>query len=121
MNNPAAVRISHTPREADLGLRTLSNETGLSISVLPNGCLFAIEDRRAGGTIMINQVLGSALGGGIARLYLRFGSRRFIRQTVGPTADVEFGAAADRVVWAGETEGIRHETVLGLHARESLW
>ena len=121
MSNPPAARIRHTPREADLGLRTLSNESGLSVSVLPNGCLFAIEDRRAGGTLMINQILGSALGGGIARLYLRIGAEPLIREAVGPAADVEFGVAPDRFVWAGETEGIRHETVLQLHARESLW
>jgi len=30
-----------TPREGDLGLRRIANETGLSISVLPNGAVFA--------------------------------------------------------------------------------
>ena len=122
MSNPSAAHIRHTPREADLGLRTLSNESGLSLSVLPNGCLFAIEDRRAGGTIMINQVLGSALGGGIARLYLRIGTRAAHRPGGRPRcATSSSGVAADRFVWAGATDGIRHETVLRLHRRESLW
>src|SRR5438094_2566001 len=89
MTDPAAAHIRHTPREGDLGLRTVSNESGLAVSVLPNGCLFAIENRRENGTVMINQVLGSALGGGIARLYLRIGGERRIVQAVGPAARVE--------------------------------
>src|SRR5437868_10885855 len=70
---------------------------------------------------MINQVLGSALGGGIARIYLRAGAERRILEAVGPAADVAFGAASDRFVWTGEAEGIRHATTLWLHPRESLW
>src|SRR5260221_11170638 len=112
MTDPIADPIRRTPREADLGLRTVSNESGLSLSVLPNGCLFAIEDRRENGTVMINQVLGSALAGGIARLYLCVGPH--IVQAVGPAAAVEFGAAPDRFVWAGESASVRHEVTLVL-------
>ena len=32
-----------TPREEDLGLTRIANRTGLSISLLPNGAIFAIE------------------------------------------------------------------------------
>ena len=60
-----------TPRDNNLGLDRIENHAGLSISVLPNGCIFAIEHRREGGTTMINQLLGSPVDGGIARLYLR--------------------------------------------------
>lgn len=121
MTIPIAGAVRHTPREADLGLRTISNEAGLSLSVLPNGCLFAIEDRRESGTVLINQVLGTALGGGIGRLYLRVGSEPRIVQAVGPAADVAFGAASDRFLWAGETGGVHHEAALWVHPRESLW
>ena len=63
-----------TPREDDLGLRRISNLSGLSISVLPNGCVFAIEHQHERGRTLINQVQGSPLDGGIARLYLRVGA-----------------------------------------------
>ena len=62
-----------TPRDSDLGLRRLENSVGLSISALPNGCIFAIEHKATGGSTMLNQVLGSPVGGGIARFYLRTG------------------------------------------------
>ncbi|MGB6697292.1 MAG: hypothetical protein WBE80_00820, partial [Methylocella sp.] len=62
-----------TPRDNNLGLRRIENRAGLSVSVLPNGCIFAIEHRREDGTTMINQLLGSPVDGGIARLYLRIG------------------------------------------------
>ena len=63
-----------TPREADLGLRRIENVSGLSISVLPNGCLFAFEHRHQRGQTLINQIQGSPLDGGIARLLLRAGA-----------------------------------------------
>ena len=54
-----------TPKEADLGLVRIANTAGMAISVLPNGCLFAIEHQTGAGRILINQVHGSPLGGGI--------------------------------------------------------
>ena len=116
-----AADIRRTPREVDLGLSTVSNKAGLAVSVLPNGCLFAIEDRRAGGPITINQVLGTAFGGGIVRLYLRAGPKPDIHEAVGPAADVECGVGADRFVWRGQAEGIDYATTLWLHPEEPLW
>jgi hypothetical protein len=66
-------RTSPTPRDGDLDLRRLENSAGLSISALPNGCIFAIEHKTAHGRTMLNQVLGSAVGGSIGRIYLRTG------------------------------------------------
>ncbi len=37
------IRHFETPREDALGLQRLTNVAGLSLAVLPNGCLFAIE------------------------------------------------------------------------------
>ena len=68
------LRTFETPRERDLGLRRIANRAGLSISVLPNGCVFAIEHEHERGRTLINQVHGSPLGGGIARLFLRLGA-----------------------------------------------
>src|SRR5262245_52591227 len=70
---------------------------------------------------MINQILGSPLGGSVQRIYLRIGSEPCLAEAVGPGADIRFGAVTDRFVWAGEAEGVRHETVLWLHPTESLW
>ncbi|MGH6921811.1 MAG: cellobiose phosphorylase, partial [Geminicoccaceae bacterium] len=116
-------RIVTTPRDDDLGLRRIANRTGLSISVLPNGCVFAIEHQHERSRTMINQVLGSALQGGIARLYLRaHAPERLVAQTVGAGAQVlGFGAGDDRFAWQGETGGVRHRVVLWLHPTLSVW
>ena len=70
MTSPAA-RTFETPGEGDLGLLRVASRSGLSASVLPNGCVFAIEHRHERGRTLINQVPGSPLDGGIARLFLR--------------------------------------------------
>src|SRR5262245_5149747 len=115
-------RTCTTPRDNDLGLRRIANAAGLSVSVLPNGCLFAIEHEQAGSRIMLNQVLGSPVGGGIARLCLRVGgSHTRVVEIVGPTARVRVGADADRIVWEGETDAMRHRVTLWLPPERSLW
>ena len=51
---------------------------------------------------MINQLLGSPIDGGIARIYLRGGgTKSFCIEAAGPRANVRFGAAEDRFVWEG--------------------
>ena len=111
-----------TPRDSDLGLRRLTNSAGLSISVLPNGCIFAIEHQNVRGCTLLNQVLGSPIGGGIARIYLRIGGAApLITQVLGPGAKIRFGAAADRFVWAGETSGVHHRLTLWLQSRKNIW
>src|ERR1700676_3730589 len=106
---PSGKRNWATPRDNKLGLYRIENHAGLSISVLPNGCIFAIEHRREDGTTMINQLLGSPVDGGIARLYLRMGGAAPISvQATGPGVKGRFDAAGDRFVWEGETSGLRH-------------
>jgi cellobiose phosphorylase len=111
-----------TPRESDLGLHRIENRAGLSISVLPNGCIFAIEHRREDAATMINQLLGSPVEGGIARLYLRIGGAAPVSvEAAGSGAKGRFGAAADSFVWEGETSGLRHRVTLSLHPRDAAW
>src|SRR5580700_1630346 len=111
-----------TPRDSDLGLERIENRAGLSVSVLPNGCVFAIEHRREDGTIMINQLLGSPVDGGIARVYLRIGGASPISvEAAGPGARGQFGAAGEGFVWDGETSGLRHRVTLSLHPRDAAW
>ena len=107
-----------TPRDQDLGLRRIENDAGLSISLLPNGCIFAIEHRRSDGTIVINQLLGSPIDGSVGRIYLRVGGERpFSIQT----ASAQFTALGDRFVWEGETSHIRHRLTLSLQPRDAVW
>ena len=111
-----------TPRDGDLGLRRVENSPGLCISALPNGCIFAIEHKGNGGCTMVNQVLGSPVGGSIGRIYLRSGGPTpHVTQVLGPSAKTFFGAADDRFVWVGRTGGVHHRLTLWLHPRESLW
>ncbi|WP_291004294.1 cellobiose phosphorylase [Hyphomicrobium sp.] len=116
------VRVGKTPRDSDLGLQRLTNSTGLSLSVLANGCIFAVEHHHARGCTLINQVLGSPIDGGIGRVYLRIGAPRpRIAQVYGPRAKVQFGAANDRIVWAGQSDDVQHRLILWLHPEENLW
>ena len=111
-----------TPRDCDLGLRRIENRAGLSISVLPNGCIFAIEHQRPNGVTLINQLLGSPVDNGIARIYLRVeGEAPFPLQTAGAGANARFGFAEDRFVWEAETSGIRHRLTLFLHPQNPAW
>jgi 1,2-beta-oligoglucan phosphorylase len=111
-----------TPRDNNLGLYRIENRAGLSISVLPNGCIFAIEHRREDGTTMINQLLGSPVDGGIARLYLRIGGAAPISvAAAGPGAKGRFGAVGESFVWESETSGLRHRVTLSLHPRDAAW
>ena len=117
------------PTEKDLDLHRLSNAAGIEISVLPNGCIFAIEHVHGGERTLINQVCGSPLGSGIGHILLRDGvgaSSRSIpahaaTQISGADAKGRVGAATDRFIWDGETGGVRHRVTLWLHPREPLW
>ncbi|MFO1142944.1 MAG: hypothetical protein U1E59_11205 [Amaricoccus sp.] len=118
MNPPRSFAL---PREADLGLRRIASASGLAISVLPNGTIFAIEHQGERRTL-INQIHGSPLHGGIGRIYLRTPDAKPASfETVGPEAGVALAAAPDRFVWHGATAGLRHEVTLWLHPRASFW
>jgi cellobiose phosphorylase len=117
----STLRTWNTPRE-HLGLRRIVNSASVSVSVLPNGSVFAIEHWTKDRAILINQVLASPVEGGIARIFLRIGGTTpLIAEAVGPRAGVRFGVAEDRVVWEGDTCGIRHRTTLTLHHEEPAW
>src|SRR3984893_12125999 len=119
---PSGKRNWATPRDNNLGLYRIENRAGLSINVLPNGCIFAIEHRREDGTTLINQLPGSPVDGGIARLYLRIGGAAPISvEAAGPGAKGRFGAAGDRFVWEGEASGLFHRVTLSLHPPDTAW
>jgi 1,2-beta-oligoglucan phosphorylase len=111
------------PGERDLGLLRIENQAGLSVSLLPNGCIFAIEHRSENTKVMINQILGSPLDGGIGRIVLRASgdAAPLCIEIVGAGANVRLGADKDCFVWEGETEGLRHRVTLSLHPHEAAW
>ena len=110
------------PRESGLGLRRIRNAAGLDFSVLPNGCIFALEHEQEGQRTMFNQVLGSPLGSGIMSILLRIGGAEpRVVETMGPGAKVEFGSSQDRFIWEGKTAGLRHSVTLWLHPSRALW
>jgi 1,2-beta-oligoglucan phosphorylase len=113
------LRRFHTPRESDLGLLKIANAAGLEAAVLPNACVFAIEHDDGRGRIMLNQMLGSPLGGAIGRILLR--TEGATAEALGPSAKVRFGTGSDRSVWSGETGGLKHRVTLWLHPTQSLW
>lgn len=110
------------PRDADLGLTRLTSRSGLAISLLPNGTVFAIAHTLGDRGVMINQVLGSPLGGGIGGLHLRIGGAApaVLALTASRTNGL-IGAAADRFVWQGKAQGLRHRTTLRLHPAQATW
>src|SRR5271166_22785 len=111
-----------TPRQDNLGLARIVNGAGFSISLLPNGAIFAIEHVEAGRRIMINQVLASPVAGGMGRLYLRAGGPEpQILHVIGPEAGLRVGASDDRFVWEGEQSGMRRQVTLWLHPRANVW
>ena len=107
------------PRESVLGLSRIENAAGLEIAALPNSCVFAIEHDDGRGRVMLNQMLGSPLGGSIGRILLR--NEGGCVEAMGPGAAVRFGVGADRFVWAGEAEGLAHRVTLWLHPGRKLW
>lgn len=110
------------PRRDELGLFTISNGSGLSISALPNGPLFAIEYADDKGSVQVNQIQGSPLAGGVGRLYLRIGGAApEVVELVGPRANGSFGHDATSLSWSGKTGDIGYNVRLELHPSETAW
>ncbi|MGZ2487019.1 cellobiose phosphorylase [Rhizobium pisi] len=120
--SPDPKRSLQMPRREELGLFTISNGSGLSISALPNGTLFAIGYADDKGSVQINQIQGSPLFGGIGRLYLRVGGAApRVVEIVGPRANGSFGQDATSFSWSGKTGDIGYNVRLELHPSETAW
>jgi 1,2-beta-oligoglucan phosphorylase len=94
-------------------------KAGVQIRALPNGCIYSIES----GEILINQVLGSALAGGVQRIYLRVHDKSGIlsSEIVGPCATSDFAAADDRFVWTGTALGLTYRCACRIHRGGDTW
>ena len=118
----SSIEILTTPRRGDLDLLRIANGSGLSVSLLPTGAIFAIEHTEANRRIMINQTLALPIANGMARLHLRVGGPQpMILPVMGPEARLRVGASDDRYVWEGEESGLRHRVTLWLHPRLNAW
>src|SRR4029077_17198002 len=95
----SSIEILTTPGRDDLGLLRIANGSGLSVSILPTGAIFAIEHAAASRRIVINQTLDFAIGDGMARIYLRTGGREpAILSMMGPEASLRVGSSNDHYV-----------------------
>ena len=111
-----------TPHIDDLGLERIVNRSGLSIGLLPNGAVFSLEHAEAGRRIVINQVFGSPIAGGMGRLLLRLGGAEpAILACAGAEASARIGVADDRFVWEGEQRGVAFRVTLSLDADVNVW
>ena len=111
-----------TPRRDDVGLIRIDNRTGFSISLLPNGAVFALEHGESGPRILINQVLGSPVAGAMGGLFVRTGGPEpMTPAAIGAQAHCRVGSDQDRFVWSGEHGGLRHESTLWLHPELNAW
>jgi len=110
-----------TPGEKQLGLSRLTNGSGLSVSLLPNGTIFSIEHANEKGRLLINQILGSPIGAGMTRLYLRVGGGAPRLLSIGPGVPCRFGIADTQAIWEGESGGLLYRVALRLHPKKNLW
>src|SRR5580692_11675292 len=118
----SSTEILTTPHRDDLGLLRIANGSGLSVSVLPTGAIFAIEHTEANRRIVVNQTLALPIGNGMARLYLRVGGPKpTILPVMGPETPLRVGSLDDRYVWEGEQSGVGHRVTLWLHPRLNAW
>lgn len=97
----------------------IRNRAGVAIELLGNGSVFAIRH----GGVLVNQVLGSPVEGGIANVYLRRRSRDGIAwfPVIGPGSPSRFSVGADRAAWEGSADGLDYTCTLRLAARRPTW
>ena len=118
----SSIEILTTPRRDELDLLRIANGSGLSVSVLPTGAIFAIEHNEANRRIVVNQTLALPIGNGMARLYLRVGGPwSTILPVMGPETPLRVGSSDDRYVWEGQQSGVGHRVTLWLHPRLNAW
>ena len=97
----------------------LRNPAGLAIDLLDNGSLFAIRH----GDILVNQVLGSPLEGGLGNIHLRLRTRGGVSSfpLLGPAAASRFRSSDSGAVWEGSVDGLDYSCTLRLAGTEPIW
>ena len=97
----------------------LRNGSGLTVELLANGAIGAIRHA----DVLVNQVLGSPIEGGIGNLYVRRLRRGAIVSfpVLGPAAPGRFRASSDGAAWEGSVEGLEYACTLRLAPDEPSW
>ncbi len=92
---------------------------GVRISATQNGAIHAIES----GDILINQVLGSAFGGGLQRIFLRIHNAGRIRwqEIVGSNSNGQFELRDGRLLWSGQAGGLNYRCAAEIHPKGDTW
>ncbi|MDD4737085.1 MAG: cellobiose phosphorylase, partial [Kiritimatiellae bacterium] len=100
-------------------LMTVKNDHGLCFRFLPNGGLHSIQC----GDIMINQVLGNPLEGGMNAVYLRLHEASGISwiSLVGPASQSHFDFGDGAPAWHGEWNGLKYCCRLLLGETSASW
>ncbi|HEY5435133.1 MAG TPA: glycosyl hydrolase family 65 protein [Candidatus Limnocylindrales bacterium] len=97
----------------------LRNAAGVTIELLENGAVFAIRH----GDILVNQVLGSPVEGGLGNVYLRRrtrGGATFV-PLLGPAFPSRFRADADGATWEGSIDNLDYKCTLRLDPTALTW
>jgi cellobiose phosphorylase len=111
-----------TPKIDDLHLIRAANASGLTVSVLPNGAIFALEHVHGDRRTLINQVLGSPIAGAMGRLFLRTGGAEPATVSLlAPRGGLRLGSADDRIVWETEEKKLHCQACLWLHPDLDAW
>ncbi|HEX2755554.1 MAG TPA: hypothetical protein VHM48_08830 [Candidatus Limnocylindrales bacterium] len=97
----------------------LRNSAGLAIDLLDNGSVHAIRH----GDILVNQVLGSPLEGGIGNVHLRRRTRAGVTSVplLGPASTSRFRASDEGATWEGSVDGLDYVCNLRLAPTEPTW
>jgi 1,2-beta-oligoglucan phosphorylase len=97
----------------------LRNSTGLAIELLDNGSLFAIRH----GGVLVNQVLGSPVEGGLGNIYLRRRTHDGVSSfpLLGPGSPSRFRASGAGAAWEGSVDGVDYSCTLRLAGRQPTW
>ncbi|MEO5964760.1 MAG: hypothetical protein ABIR11_04785, partial [Candidatus Limnocylindrales bacterium] len=104
-----------TPRLAAV----LENGSGVSIGLLDNGSVAAIRH----GELLVNQVPGSPLGGGIGNVYLRRRTRSGAAYVplLGPSSASVFAADGAGAAWTGTFDDLEYTCRLRLANADATW
>jgi len=97
----------------------LRNAADVRIELLDNGSVFAIRH----GAILVNQVLGSPVEGGLGNVYLRRrtrGGATFV-PLLGPAFPSRFHADAEAATWEGSFDRLDYTCTLRLDPTAPIW
>ncbi|HSI99325.1 MAG TPA: cellobiose phosphorylase [Patescibacteria group bacterium] len=97
----------------------LRSPAGVAIEILANGAIFAIRH----GGVLVNQVLGSPVEGGLGNLYLRRRTRAGVAAVplLGPASASRLRTSADAATWEGSFDGVDYACTLRLAPGQPSW